>query len=180
MEKLKMLVLIGSFRKGSLNRQLFEFVRELGRDHMAFDVADLEALPYFSEDVETDPPEAVKKFKEQITACDGALFITPEYNRSIPGILKNAIDWGSRPMGANSWSGKPAGVMGATPGAMGTFGAQNDLRQIMIQLNVAMLPSPQFYFSTTGNLKEGKLADSSAAFLRKFLDALAQWVEKFK
>lgn len=180
MAKRNIFVLVGGISKNSLNQQLFEFVKEYAGGEMAFDQADIAALPYFSQDIENDPPAVVKDFQARAAKSDAVLVITPEYNRSFPGVLKNAIDWGSRPPGTNVWAGKPAAIMGATPGAMGTFGAQNELRQVLSFLGLAVMPAPQFYFTSTGNVVDGKLTEKSAEFLKKFLNAFEAWIDKLK
>lgn len=180
MAKRKVFVLVGGICKDSLNQQLFGFVKECAGGEMEFDQADIAALPYFSQDIENDAPAAVKDFQARAQASDAVLIITPEYNRSFPGVLKNAIDWGSRPHGTNVWAGKPAAIMGATPGGMGTFGAQNALRQVLSFLGLAVMPAPQFYFTTTGNVVDGKLTERSAGFLKKFLTAFEAWIDKLK
>ncbi len=180
MNPLNILTLIGSRRTGSLNRLLFTFLRELAPPTLSFDVVEVDGLPYVDQDQEHNPPEAVKAFKAQVKACDGILFVTPEYNRSIPGVLKNAIDWASRPVGDNSWDGKTAGVIGAAPGGIGTFGAQTELRKILTQLNVAVLPAPQVYFSTLAHIKDGKLSEDSKPFLAQYLTALTAWIQRFQ
>jgi chromate reductase len=180
MAKLKVFVLVGGICKDSLNQQLLGFVKQYAGDKMEFDQADIAALPYFSQDLENNPPQVVKDFQARAAKSDAVLILTPEYNRSFPGVLKNAIDWGSRPHGTNVWAGKPGGIMGAATGIIGTFGAQNQLRQVLSFLGMAVMPAPQFYFSSTGNITDGKLSEASVGFLTSFLTAYEAWIHKFK
>lgn len=173
----KVLVLIGGISKDSINKKLFGFVREAAGDRMEFYVYPIADLPYFSQDIENNPPEIARDFKERVKACDAALFITPEYNRSFPGVLKNAIDWATRPAGQNLWSGKPGAIMGTSPGAIGTFGAQNQLRQVLTFLNLRMMCQPEFYFTFPHDMPDGKLPERSAEFVKKFVDTFAEWIE---
>lgn len=176
MSKLKILVLVGGISGGSINKQLFGEVKRLTADKFEFDELDISAIPYYSQDLEADLPPAVRDLKTRIEACDGVLFVTPEYNRSIPGVLKNAIDWGSRPYGSNSWKGKPAAMMGTTPGAIGTFGAQCHLRQILSEIAVCVMPVPHFYHSAGEG--GGRADEKTAERIKKVMDALAAWVQK--
>lgn len=175
MSKLKILVLVGGISGGSINRQLFSEVKRLTADKFEFDVPDISAIPYYSQDLEADLPPAVKDLKARIEACDGALLVTPEYNRSVPGVLKNAIDWGSRPYGANSWKGKPAAMMGATPGNVGTFGAQAHLRQILSEIAVNVMSAPYFYYS---GAQGGQADEKTDERIKKMMDAFAVWIQK--
>lgn len=173
---MRVLVMVGGISKNSINKQLFKNVKELADDKFEFDVVDIAAIPCYSQDIEDEPTTMAADMKARIEACDGVLFVTPEYNRSIPGVLKNAIDWGSRPYGANSWAGKPAAIIGASIGTMGTFAAQNHLRQILTELSVCVMPTPRFYY--VDEMKEGKLGGDSAERLKKLLGAFAVWIEK--
>ncbi len=188
----KVIVLIGGISKDSLNRRFFEAVAALATDGAdgagrAFDftVFDIAALPFFSQDIENDPPAAVIELRELAAASDAVLIVTPEYNRSIPGVLKNALDWGSRPPGRNVWAHKPTAIMGATEGGIGTFGAQQHLRGICSWLDMPVMNQPTVYFNATTGMtdasgtptaKGDRLTESSATFLRKFLTAFEQWI----
>ena len=180
MGKTKILVMVGGLCRDSLNRQLFGNVRKLYGDKFEFDEVDIAAIPYYSQDLEKNLPAAVKDLKERIAACDGVLFVTPEYNRSFPGVLKNAVDWGSRPYGNNSWTGKPAAIIGATPGNICTFGAQNHLRQVLTGVSIRTMDAPQFYYSSTGDMEDGKLSENSTAYLKEFMGAFEDWMAKLK
>jgi chromate reductase len=125
-------------------------------------------------------PAEVVDFKKRILAADGVFVITPEYNRSIPGVLKNALDWGSRPWGENSWSNKPAAIMGASTGAISTFGAQQHLRNVMSFLNMHVMSQPEYYLNFTANVNsDGVLSKSSLEFAANFMKAVEKWVEIF-
>jgi len=178
MQNIHLLVLVGGISRDSLNRKLFKAVKNQIPKPLLIDTFDISKIPFFSQDLEIDPPDNVITFKEKIRHADAVLFITPEYNRSVPGVLKNAIDWGSRPYGQNLWDSRPAAVMGASPGSTGTFGAQHHLRQTLAYLNMRVMGQPEFYFTDKGSFDEqGNLKDEkSKAFLNKFLDAFHQWI----
>ncbi|MDR1978094.1 MAG: NAD(P)H-dependent oxidoreductase [Synergistaceae bacterium] len=178
MAKSRIFVLVGGICKESLNQKLFEFFREEAEAAMEFDRFDIASLPFFSQDIENDPPSSVTDFKARAKSCDGVLIITPEYNRSFPGVLKNALDWGTRPYGQNLWSGKPAGLIGTSPGAIGTFGAQNHLRQVLSFLDLRTMSQPEFYFSFPKELEGGKLPPASLAFLKKYVEKFQEWIER--
>src|SRR5260221_5710009 len=131
MAKFKVAVIIGSNRRESVNRRLAPALPKLGADKFAFSSIQIDALPLYNQDLEGELPNTVGRFKSEIAVADGLLFVTPEHNRSIPTVLKNAIDWGARPYGQNSWNGKPAAITGTSPGAIGTAVAQQHLRQIL-------------------------------------------------
>jgi chromate reductase len=147
MSKPKIIVLAGGISKDALNQKLLEFFREEAGELLEFDQFDIKSLPYFSQDIENDPPAAVVDFKKRVASSDGALFVTPEYNRSFPGVLKNAIDWASRPYGQSLWPGKPGYIIGTSPGAIGTFGAQNQLRLVLSFPDVKLINQPECYFT---------------------------------
>jgi chromate reductase len=179
MIQLKILTLVGGISRHSLNQKLFRGLKEIAKSEAEFIAVDLSSLPFFSQDLENDPPDRVSEFKDHIRGADAVLFITPEYNRSIPGVLKNAIDWGSRPYGHNLWDHLPAGIMGASIGNVGTFGAQHHLRQILSYLNMEVMNQPEFYFNGSKAFDDqGKLIDDSAReLLKKFWSALKEWIE---
>jgi chromate reductase len=127
----RILVIIGGLSKNSINKKLFELIKPLAPKDFEFDSYDISLLPFYSQDIETDLPNVVMEFKKKVSASDGVIFITPEYNRSMPGVLKNAVDWCSRPYGAGLWNKKPSAVLGASPGPIGTFAAQTDLKKIL-------------------------------------------------
>jgi chromate reductase len=172
------LALVGGISADSINRKLFGFFKEAAREALEFDEFEIKSLPFFSQDIEENPPAAAADFKERVKACDGILIITPEYNRSFPGVLKNALDWGSRPYGQNLWAGKPAGLIGTSPGAVGAFGAQNQVRQVMNFLDLRTMNQPEFYFTFPKELENGKLPHSANEFLKSYVGKFIEWVER--
>ena len=174
-------VLVGSLRKDSLNRKMALALAEMAAPDLKLDLVEIGDLPLFDPDVEASPPAEWVRLKETILAADAVLFVTPEYNRSVPGALKNAIDAASRPYGKSAWDGKPGAVVTVSPGAIGGFGANHHLRQMMVFLNVPMMAQPEAYVGGAAQKfdAEGKLTDESTrAFMKKFLDAFAAWIEK--
>jgi chromate reductase, NAD(P)H dehydrogenase (quinone) len=140
---LKILGVCGSLRKASLNGALLRAAVELAPPGISIEFADISGIPPYNQDDDMSPPQPVAEFKARIRAADGILFSTPEYNYSIPGVLKNAIDWASRPYGDNAWDGKPVAVMGASPGPLGTARCQYHLRQSFLNLNVVAVTRPE-------------------------------------
>ncbi|MDR3353475.1 MAG: NAD(P)H-dependent oxidoreductase [Synergistaceae bacterium] len=180
MEKQRILGLVGGISKNSINQKLFDFFKGLAEDRMDIVQFDIKTLPFYCQDIEYNPPAEVKSLKDMIKSSDGLLIVTPEYNRSFPGVLKNALDWGSRPSGENSWNRMPAGVIGTSPGAIGTFGAQSQLRQVLNLLNVRTMNQPEFYLSFPKELPDNRLPEPSLAFLRKYVDAFCDWIRSNK
>jgi len=177
----KVAVFVGSLRKDSLTRKLARALVGMAPEPLHLEIVEIGALPHYNADDEADPPQTVRDFRARVAAADALLFVTPEYNRSVPGFLKNAIDVGSRPAGKSVWQGKPGAVVSDSPGALGGFGANHALRQSMVFLNVPMLQMPEAYIGNAAALfdPEGALVnDSTRAFLQKFLAAFAQWIER--
>jgi chromate reductase len=178
----KVAVLVGSIRPNSTNLQFARALEKLALGRLQFDFIDLGALPFYDETLWNDPPPAVVDLKRRITAADAVLFVTPEYNRSIPGVLKNAIDWPSRPFGHSVWEGKPAAIVGATAGQSGTAQAQAHLRSILPVLGVTLMGRPEVYQT----LKPGMIDadhlitdERTRDFLRNWVDAYVAWIGKF-
>lgn len=176
---ISILGIAGSLRHQSYNRA----AKQLTPEGVTLDIFELDGIPAFIEDVEKNPPAKVVELKRRIRAADALLFSTPEYNYSIPGVLKNAIDWASRSYGDSAWSGKPAAIMGATPGALGTVRAQYHLRQIFVFLNVLAINQPEVMianaherFDSNGNLTDAATKD----FIRKLLHNLAEWTRRIQ
>ena len=173
----------GSLRRESYNRSAMRAATELVPPGARIDVFELDGIPGFNQDDEQHPPVKVVEFKRRIRAADALLFVTPEYNYSIPGVLKNAIDWASRPSGDNAWSGKPAAIMGASIGAIGTARAQYHLRQVFVFLNVHAINHPEVMI---GNAAErfdahGTLQDeTSKKLIRQLLQHLVNWTERLR
>ncbi len=177
----KIAVFVGSLQKNSFNKKLAKNLEQLAPSGMEFDYIDLN-LPLFNQDLEAEFPVEAQKVKDQIEAADGVLFVTPEYNRSIPGVLKNAIDWGSRPWGTNSFNGKPVGIVGASPSPIGTAVAQSDLRHIGGFLNVKLMGQPELYLvNAYDKFDENEvIVDDAKEMLQTYMDSFAAWVEQEK
>jgi chromate reductase len=174
-------VIVGSLRKGSYNRMMAHALAALAPPSLKLEIVEIGALPLYNQDEDAAPPAAWSAFRERIKAADAVLFVTPEYNRSVPAPLKNAIDVGSRPYGSSVWDGKPAAIVSVSPGAIGGFGANHHLRQSLVFLNMPPLQQPEAYIGGAANLfdAEGKLTNPGTAdFLRKFMQAFAAWIEK--
>lgn len=171
--------LVGSLRKDSINRKVANMLLELAPPSLALHIVEIGALPLYNTDLEENPPAPWTSFREQVGAAHALLFVTPEYNRSVPGLLKNAIDVGSRPYGRSAWSGKPAAVVSASPGAIGGFGANHHLRQSLVFLDVPTLQQPEAYLGGADKLFDtgGKLAnEGTRVFLAKLMQTFALWV----
>jgi chromate reductase len=181
MSQYKIAVLVGSLRKDSFNRKLALAVEKFAPADFSFEHVRIDDLPLYNQDDDGNPGDAVKRLKASITSAQGLLFFTPEYNRSIPGVLKNAIDHASRPYGQNSWAGKPAAVIGASVGPIGTSLAQQHLRNILSYLNVPTLGQPEAFihakeglFDAAGNIGN----DDSKKFFQNWMDHYVAWVKK--
>ncbi len=180
MNDIKILGIVGSLRKDSYNRAALKAAQELVPDGAVLNLMNLDGIPVFNQDHEMAPPAAVLEFKRQILAADAILFATPEYNYSISGVLKNAIDWASRPYGESAWVGKPAALMGVSTGLLGTARAQYHLRQILVTLNMPVVNQPEVMI---GNAKQrfdesGRLTDEpTRMFIQKLLNALVHLVK---
>lgn len=180
MGQYKIAVIVGSLRKDSFNRKLADAVAKLAPADFTFKQVQIGGLPQFNQDNEANPPAQVVGLKNEIKEADGLLFVTPEYNRSIPGVLKNALDSASRPYGQNAWAGKPAGVMGASIGAIGTAMAQQHLRNILAYLDVPTLGQPEAFIHAKEGLfdKDGNIGADSKKFLQNWMDKYVAWVKK--
>jgi chromate reductase, NAD(P)H dehydrogenase (quinone) len=179
MSKFRVALIVGSLRRDSFNRHLADALVELAPAEFSFHPLRIDDLPLYDQDDDANPAEPVKRLKREIGAAAGLLFVTPEYNRSIPGVLKNAIDHASRPYGQNAWGGKPAGVIGASIGAPGTAMAQQHLRNILAYLDVPTLGQPEAFIHVKDGLfdESGKLAnDGTRKFLQNWMDRFAAWV----
>jgi chromate reductase len=175
MPKIKIAVLVGSNRCESINRKLAHAIAKLGGEQLAFHFVALDDLPLYNQDLEGEMPKSVVRFKAEIAAADALLFVTPEHNRSIPALLKNAIDWGARPYGQNSWSGKPAAITGASPGAPGAAVTQMHLRRVLGVLGVLVMGG-EAYISFKPGLVDanGTITDENTRrFLQAFIDRFA-------
>lgn len=173
-------VLVGSLRKESFNRKMAHVLGALAPSYLKFEIVEIGELSQYNQDLDGTPPPAWVAFREKIKAKDAVLFVTPEYNRSVPGVLKNAIDIGSRPYGHSAWNGKPGAVVSVSPGAIGGFGANHHLRQSLVFLNVAAMAQPELYIGNAADLfdAEGKVkSEDTRKLLQKFVDAFASWIE---
>ncbi|MGV8863544.1 MAG: NADPH-dependent FMN reductase [Pseudomonas sp.] len=176
-------VVVGSLRKDSINRKVARALVALAPSSLKLNIVEIGDLPLYNEDIDIDsPPAAYTAFRQQISAADGVLFVTPEYNRSVPGVLKNAIDVGSRPYGKSAWGGKPGAVVSASPGAIGGFGANHHLRQSLVFLNVPCMQQPEAYLGNAGTFFDaaGTVSEQTKPFLQTFINAFAAWVELHK
>jgi chromate reductase len=177
----KVAVLVGSLRKGSLNRMAAKALAGLAPAGMELQIVEIGQLPLYNQDLDAAPPQPWVSFRDQIKVADGVLFVTPEYNRSVPGVLKNAIDVGSRPYGQSVWSRKPGAVMSVSPGAIGGFGANHHLRQSMVFLDVPMMQQPEAYVGGAANHFDDAgaiLNEGTRKFFESFISAFSAWIAK--
>ena len=180
---ISILGIAGSLRKGSFNKALLRVAAELVPEDARLEIFDLDGIPPFNQDLESQPPDRVKEFKEKIKTADAILIVTPEYNYSIPGVLKNAIDSASRPHGDNVWNGKPVAVMGASIGMLGTARAQYHLRQSFVFLDMYPLNKPEVMvpFVEQKIDQNGRLTDDKTrGKIRELLVALIAWTKKLR
>lgn len=173
-------VIVGSLRRDSLNRRLALALQKLAPPGFAFSHPEIGDLPLYNQDDDANPPAQAVRLKREIAAAKGIIFVTPEYNRSIPGVLKNAIDHASRPYGKSAWAGKPAGVLGISVGAPGTSMAQQHLRTILAYLDMPTLGQPEVFLQMKDGLfaEGGEIAEGSRTFLQGWMDRYAAWVRR--
>lgn len=174
-------VLVGSLRKESYNLKVAKVLAQIAPNSLSLKIIEIGDLPLYNEDIDTqNPPASYTRFRQEIAACQGVIFVTPEYNRSLPAVIKNAIDVGSRPYGKSIWSKKPAAVISVSPGAIGGFGANHHLRQTLVFLDMPTLQQPEAYFGGVANAfdERGNINEKSRNFLKQFIDAYAQWAQK--
>jgi chromate reductase len=179
MSQYQIAVVVGSLRKESFNRKLANAITKLAPSEFAFRQLEIGDLPLYNQDDDAQPAAFVARLKAEITAAQGLLFVTPEYNRSMPGVLKNAIDHASRPYGQSVWAGKPAGVLGASIGAIGTAMAQQHLRNVLAYLDVPTLGQPEAFIQAKDGLFDsaGNIGPDSRAFLQNWMDQYVAWVK---
>ena len=180
---IRILGIAGSLRRDSYNRATLRAAIELAPEDASIDIFELDGIPGFNQDEEQNPPANVVELKRRIREADAILFVTPEYNYSVPGVLKNAIDWASRPYGDSAWNGKPAAIMGASVGTIGTARAQYHLRQMMVFLNMFPVNQPEVMignasekFDAQGNLTN----DVAKRFIRQLLQNLVDWTRRIQ
>jgi chromate reductase len=174
-------VIVGSLRKESFTRKVAQTLAEAAPESLKLRFVEYGDLTAYNQDLEAAPPASWVAFRDAVRGADAVLFATPEYNRSAPGVLKNAIDVGSRPYGASVWDGKPAAVVSVSPGAIGGFGANHHLRQSLVFLNMPVLQQPEAYIGGAAKLfdEQGKMTnEQTRAFLAAFMAAFAAWIEK--
>jgi chromate reductase, NAD(P)H dehydrogenase (quinone) len=182
MKPLKIAVFVGSLRKDSFNRRLARAVEELAPSELAFEHVRIDDLPLYSQDFDSAYPDVANRLKKDVEAADALLFVTPEYNRSVPGVLKNAIDIASRPWGTNSFAGKPGAVIGTSIGSTGTALAQQHLRNTLAYLDVPMLAQPEVFIHFKDDLiaDDGTIGnDGTKKFLQDFVDKYVAWITRF-
>ncbi|TCT08606.1 NADPH-dependent FMN reductase [Paralcaligenes ureilyticus] len=180
MSQIQIAVVVGSLRKDSFNRKLAGALAKLAPSDFSFKQVQIGDLPLYNQDDDANQAAPVKRLKAEIAASQGLLFVTPEYNRSMPGVLKNAIDHASRPYGQNAWAGKPAGVLGISVGAIGTALAQQHLRNVLAYLNVPALGQPEVFLQHKEGLFDanGSISADSHKFLQNWMDQYVDWVKK--
>ena len=180
---IRILGIAGSLRKASYNHGALRAATELVPEGATIEIFDLDGIPGFNQDDEQDPPQKVAELKRKIREADAILFVTPEYNYSVPGVLKNAIDWASRPYGDSAWNGKPAAIMGASIGGIATARAQYHLRQMMVFLNMFPINQPEVMIANAGDKfdEEGNLTDETTRnFIRQLLENLIAWTRRIE
>ncbi len=175
-------VIVGSIRKDSLNRKMAQTLIKMAHLPLQLEMVEIGDLPLYNQDLDDNgtPPAAWTKFREAVASCSGVIFITPEYNRSVPGVLKNAIDVGSRPWGKSVWGGKPTAIMSVSPSSVGGFGANQHLRQSLVTLDAPTMQQPEAYIGNAGDLFDGQGAITKkevTEIVQKFLDTYAEWVK---
>lgn len=182
MSKKKIAVLVGSLRKESVNRKLANELIKLAPETVELEIVEIGDLAHYNEDMDHNPPAAWVSFRKKIAAADGFLFVTPEYNRTFSGVIKNALDVGSRPYGENNWGGKPGGIVSSSMSALGGEGANLALRQPMVFLNIFMMQQPEAYIGNSMELfdEENNLkSEDTRTFLKDWVNAFAEWIYKF-
>ena len=180
MDRYKIAIVVGSLRKDSINLKVAKSLCAMAHERLDCDIVPIGDLPLYNQESDANPPEQYVRFRKEIAAADGVLFVTPEYNRGMPGVLKNAIDVGSRPYGSSVWNQKPAAIVSASPGGIGGFGANHQVRQSAVFLNMPVMQHPEAYlgqvndasFDADGRLNEGPLQD----LVLNLAKAFADWV----
>ena len=181
MEQTQIAVIVGSLRRDSFNRKLASAMVKLAPPEFTFKQLEIGDLPLYNQDDDANPVASVKRLKAEIITAQGVIFVTPEYNRSIPGVLKNAIDHASRPYGQSAWAGKPAGVLGASVGPIGTAMAQQHLRNILGYLDMPTLGQPEAFIHAKEGLFDdaGNIGEGSNKFMQSWMDRYVAWVKKY-
>lgn len=177
----KIAVLVGSLRKESVNRKLALELQRLASDGLELEIVEIGNLQHYNQDFDDNPPQEWVSFREKIKCSDGVLFVSPEYNRTIPGVLKNAIDVGSRPYGQGVWAGKPGGVMTSSPSGIGGAIANHHIRQALVFIDVPVMQQPEAYIADAFGIwnEDGTAVAETEKFLKSWIDAYESWVNKF-
>lgn len=180
MKQFQIAVIVGSLRRESFNKKLADAIIKLAPAEFSFEQVRIDDLPLYNQDDDANPAESVLRLKNEIKAADALLFVTPEYNRSMPGVLKNALDHGSRPYGTSAWGGKPGAILGISVGSTGTAMAQQHLRNVLSYLDIHLLAQPEVYLQTKEGLFDdtGNIGENSRKFLQGWMDAYVSWVKK--
>ena len=179
----KVAVLVGSLRRDSITRKVAHALSKLAPERLKLEFVEIRELPHYDADLEESVPPAWTQFRETIASADAVLFVTPEYNRSVPGVLKNAIDVGSRPYGKSAWTGKPAAVVSVSPGAIGAFGANHHLRQSLVFLDMPAMQAPEAYVGNAAALFDdaGQLTnEKTKEFLRTVMKSFERWIDRIR
>lgn len=177
----KIAVLVGSLRKDSYNLKVAKVLQQIAPQSLSLNIIEIGDLPFYNEDIDVDsPPKSYERFRQQIANCDGVIFVTPEYNRGLPAVIKNALDVGSRPYGKSVWSQKPAAVVSVSQGAIGGFGANHQLRQSFVFLDMPTLQQPEAYIGNINSAfdENGNISEKTKAFLSLIINSYTNWVEK--
>ncbi|GAA4826466.1 NADPH-dependent FMN reductase [Marinicella pacifica] len=182
MAKKNIALIVGSLRKDSYNRKVAHELMRLAPDELDLNIVEIGDLPLYNEDLEAETPQAWSDFRHAMKSSDGVIFISPEYNRSIPGALKNAIDVGSRPYGQSVWQGLPGAVITASQSAIGGFGSNHNIRQAVVFLDIPMMPQPEAYIGQIQNLLDDndRLVPDTEKFVQKFIDSYHDWFNKLR
>lgn len=181
MSSKKIALIVGSLRKNSFNRKVANTLIKLAPPSLNLEILEIGELSLYNEDFDPNPPAPWTNFRNKLKTFDGVIFLTPEYNRSVPAPMKNALDIGSRPYGQSIWDGKPGAVISVSQGAFGGFGANHHLRQTFVFLNIPVMQQPEAYIGNAGTLFDANgnlINDSTKNFLQKFLESYSQWVNK--
>lgn len=176
-------VVVGSLRKDSFSKMIAEELNKLVPSSLILENVEIGELEMFNQDFDEqgNTPESWKTFREDLKRYDGFLFVTPEYNRSYPAVIKNALDVGSRPYGQNMWDGKPGAIVSVSPGALAAFGANQHLRQVLVFLNIPVMPAPEVYLGNVMDLfdENGQVLEETKGFLESFIKSFEEWVDRF-
>lgn len=174
-------VLLGSLSEKSINKTLTKALEKLAHGRLQFDVLDIGSLPFYNNDLWDNPPASVIDLKNRVESADAVLIVMPEFNRSFPAVIKNALDWASRPYGSNSWNGKPLAIAGASPGGIGTAAGQNQLRATLPLYGFVVMGQPEVYFQFTPGIIDEHFDvtnEQSRGFLAGFVDKYVEWIDR--